>query len=51
VGFFAWAVRDGDVEPIDFCEGDLDGDKDVDAADVLKFLEDFGRSQFNNPCP
>ena len=23
----------------------------VDANDVTMFLEDFGRSQFNNPCP
>ena len=26
-------------------------DGDVDAEDVTKFLEDFGRSQYNNPCP
>jgi len=36
---------------LDICEGDLDNDKDVDADDVTKFLEDFGRSPFNNPCP
>ena len=32
------------------CEGDLDRDGDVDADDVTKFLEDFGRNEFNNPC-
>ena len=25
--------------------------EDVDADDVTLFLEDFGRSQFFNPCP
>jgi len=33
------------------CEGNFDYDQDVDAADVTVFLEDFGRSQYNNPCP
>jgi len=51
VGFSAWAVRDGDVEPVDVCEGDLDKDGDGDANDVTQFLNDFGRSQFNRPCP
>jgi hypothetical protein len=35
----------------DFCQGDFDDDSDVDADDVTTFLEHFGRSQFNNPCP
>jgi len=48
---FAWAVRDGDVEPVDVCESDFDKDGDVDALDVAVFLEDFGRFEFNNPCP
>ena len=33
------------------CEGDFDRDGDVDGDDVGKFLEDFGRFEFNNPCP
>ena len=33
------------------CEGDFNRDGNVDAEDVTKFLEDFGRNQFNNPCP
>jgi hypothetical protein len=33
------------------CESDFTCDGDVDADDVEKFLEDFGRFQFNNPCP
>jgi len=33
------------------CEGDFDRNGEVDADDVTKFLEDFGRGQFNNPCP
>jgi hypothetical protein len=35
----------------DICEGDFDYDGDCDADDVTTFLEDFGRSQFFNPCP
>jgi hypothetical protein len=35
----------------DFCKGDHDYDGDCDSDDVTSFLEDFGRSQFNNPCP
>ena len=33
------------------CEGDFDCDGDVDGGDVEKFLEDFGRSTYINPCP
>jgi hypothetical protein len=32
------------------CEGNFDGDLDVDAEDVSEFLNHFGRSQFFNPC-
>ena len=32
------------------CEGNFDCDRDVDADDVVKFLWDFGRSQYNDPC-
>ena len=35
----------------DFCKGDFTYDGDVDANDVTTFLEHFGRSQFNKPCP
>ena len=35
----------------DFCKGDFEYDGDVDADDVTEFLNHFGRSQFNNPCP
>jgi len=35
----------------DFCKGDHDYDGDCDSDDVTSFLQDFGRSQFNNPCP
>jgi len=33
------------------CECNADFDQDVDADDVTRVLEDFGRSRFNNPCP
>jgi hypothetical protein len=33
------------------CKGDFDCDLDVDADDVTVFLQHFGRSQYNNPCP
>jgi hypothetical protein len=32
------------------CEADFNCDGDVAATDVLNFLVDFGRSQFDNPC-
>ena len=35
------------------CEGnfDCDQDMDVDGTDAAVFKSDFGRSQFNDPCP
>lgn len=33
-----------------YCEGDFDNDKDVDAYDLAKFNLDFGRNGLNNPC-
>jgi hypothetical protein len=35
----------------DICESDFTCDGDVDSDDIIKFLEDFGRNDFNNPCP
>jgi len=32
------------------CEGNFNCDQDVDANDVITFLADFGRSQYNRPC-
>jgi len=32
------------------CEGDFNCDGNVDATDVTRFLADFGRNQFNDPC-
>ena len=49
VGFHAWAVRDGDVNP--FCQGNFDFDDDVDGSDAHTFKQHFGRSAFKNPCP
>ena len=34
-----------------FCEGNFDGDTDVDGGDAAKFKANFGRSGFKNPCP
>ena len=42
------------VSPVraqNFCKGDFAYDADVDAEDVSTFLDHFGRSPFNNPCP
>jgi hypothetical protein len=33
------------------CNGDFDCDGDVDEADRTLFQADFGRGQYNNPCP
>lgn len=49
MGFYAWAVRDGDVKP--FCQGNFDFDDDVDGSDAHTFKQHFGRSVFKNPCP
>ena len=35
----------------DLPNGDVDCNVNVDANDVNKFLEDFARNQFFNPCP
>lgn len=32
------------------CEGNFDGDSDVDGSDGIIFKQDFGRSHFSNPC-
>jgi hypothetical protein len=40
----------GKVDLTEYCEGDFEGDTDVDAIDVAAFLIDFGRSRFFNPC-
>ncbi len=38
-------------EALTYCEGNFDGDKDVDGGDAAKFKANFGRSPFKNPCP
>jgi hypothetical protein len=35
----------------DFCFGDFFYDGDVDGVDLSTFLEQFGRGQYDNPCP
>jgi ABC-type amino acid transport substrate-binding protein len=50
-GIPIWVDGEESCEGLDVCEGDLDANEAVDADDVAKFLEDFGRNQFNNPCP
>ena len=49
MGFHAWAVRDGDVNP--FCKGNFDYDDNVDGSDASIFKDHFGRNQYVNPCP
>jgi hypothetical protein len=34
-----------------YCEGNLDGDMDIDGSDASKFKSDFGRTVIFNPCP
>ena len=45
--FFAWAVHSGDVFA---CEGDFDGDGDVDGSDLAVFAADFGRTDCSGDC-
>ena len=35
----------------DICEGNFDGDQDVDGTDAAVFKSDFGSNQYNEPCP
>ena len=39
------------AEDLTYCEGNFDGDKDVDGGDAAKFKANFGRSPFKDPCP
>lgn len=39
------------AQEIDYCEGDFDCDGDCDGTDASVFKSDFGRSDFQNPCP
>ena len=34
----------------DICQGNFDGDEDVDGSDAALFKLDFGRNAFDNPC-
>ena len=34
----------------DLCQGNFDGDEDVDGSDAAIFKSDFGRNTFANPC-
>ena len=44
-------VLSGGATDLTYCEGNFDGDKDVDGGDAAKFKANFGRSPFKNPCP
>jgi parallel beta-helix repeat protein len=39
-----------DIGDVCECESDFDCDQNVDSDDLVVFLDDFGRNQFNNPC-
>ena len=39
------------AQELDYCEGDFDCDGDCDGTDAAEFKTDFGRSNFQNPCP
>jgi len=43
--------KEGLYRTQNYCEGNFDGDQDVDGNDAFKFKSNFGRSKFNNPCP
>ena len=38
-------------EPIDLCEGNFDGDTDVDGSDLATFAADFGRTNCASAPP
>lgn len=39
------------ADNLTFCEGNTDGDVDVDGTDAARFKSDFGRGKLLNPCP
>ena len=51
LSLFIISIPCGIAQPIDYCEGNFDGDVDVDGTDAAVFKSDFGRSGFKNPCP
>lgn len=50
-GVLVTSVDDGSVDRLIFCEGNFDGDPDVDGGDASKFKTDFGRGKLSFPCP
>ena len=49
-GIPIWVAGEQSCEGIDRCEGDFDGDTDVDGTDAAVFKSDFGRGGYSNPC-
>jgi hypothetical protein len=50
-GIPIWVAGETSCEGLDRCEGNFDGDQDQDGTDAAKFKLDFGRNEFDNPCP
>ena len=48
---FSFLLSMSAVVAQELCEGNTDYDQDIDGADVSVFKADFGRNQYNNPCP
>jgi hypothetical protein len=44
-------LESGGPTDLTYCEGNFDGDQDVDGGDAANFKANFGRSPFKNPCP
>jgi hypothetical protein len=53
VVMFVFSLSSSNVlaQPGNQCEANYNLDYNMDAADITKFLEDFGRNVFSNPCP
>ena len=50
-GFFGYADNAITVTAVcDVCQGNFDGDADVDSSDGAAFKRNFGRSDMGNPC-
>ena len=48
---FVFTISVSNVLAQELCEGNFDCDQDVDGTDATVLKEDFGRNQYNNPCP
>jgi hypothetical protein len=48
--FLALSIGVSSAHTLEACEGNFDGDRDVDGMDLAKFKADYGRNIYKDPC-